>query len=425
MGMAIKRGIVVIIGLIFQIFLSLFVYLFLIEHIGIISVFYSILSFILVLALIKNSKSYSYSLPWIILILLFPLMGTLIFIIIGKNKLNSKVLKDIVKSEKDSKKYLSQDEKIKEEIKENSSLRYITDYSNYPATVNNDVSYYSLGDEAFPAMLEELKKAEKFIFFEYFIVAHGKMWNSILEILEEKAKAGVDVRVMYDDLGCVYTLEKDYPSILEKKGIKCIAFNRLNPVAGVIMNNRDHRKILVIDGKVAFSGGINIADEYINAYEKHGHWKDNAIKISGDGVWNFTVIFLTMWNAFRNEDKDFTKYKVDFKNKTVKNGYVAPYAETPLDVEATGEDVYLNIINQANHYVYIFTPYLIIDTDMINSLSLAAKRGVDVRIVIPGIPDKKVVYTLTESYIEALVQSGVKVYKYTPRIYSFKSLCFR
>ena len=209
------------------------------------------------------------------------------------------------------------------------------------------------------------------------------MWNSILEVLEEKVKNGVDVRVMYDDLGCVSTLDKEYPKVLEKKGIKCLAFNRLNPVAGVIMNNRDHRKILVIDGKVAFSGGINIADEYINENKKYGHWKDNAIKISGDGVWNFTVIFLTMWNAFRNEDKDFKKFKVDFKDKTLSNGYVAPYAETPLDVEATGEDIYLNIINQANHYVYIFTPYLIIDTDMINSLSLAAKRGVDVRIVIP------------------------------------------
>lgn len=174
MGMAIKRGIVVVIGLIFQIFLSLFVYLFLIEHIGIISVFYSILSFILVLALIKTSKSYSYTLPWIIIILLFPLVGTLLFIIIGKNKLSSKVLKNIVKSENDSKKYLSQDEKIKDEIKENSSLRYITDYSNYPATKNNDVKYFPLGDEAFPVMLEELKKAEKFIFFEYFIVASRK-----------------------------------------------------------------------------------------------------------------------------------------------------------------------------------------------------------------------------------------------------------
>lgn len=240
------------------------------------------------------------------------------------------------------------------------------------------------------------------------------MWESILEILEEKAKQGVDVRVMYDDLGCISTLENSYPKKLEKKGIKCVVFNKLKPVSGVIMTNRDHRKILVIDGKVAFSGGINIADEYININSPYGHWKDNAIKVSGDAVWNYTVMFLSLWNAFEKMDEDFTKFKYNFESKNVTNGYVAPYAETPLDTEITGEDVYLNIINQANKYVYIFTPYLIIDTDMINALGLAAKRGVDVRIVIPGIPDKKVVYTLSESYLEILVNSGVKVYKYTP-----------
>ena len=240
------------------------------------------------------------------------------------------------------------------------------------------------------------------------------MWNSILEILEEKVKQGVDVRVMYDDLGSMATLKQKYSKELEQKGIKCIVFNKLNPIAGVIMNNRDHRKILVIDGKVAFSGGINIADEYINAIVKHGHWKDNAIKISGDAVWNYTVMFLTMWNAFRNEDNDFFKYKYDFKDKPINNGYVVPYGETHLDDDATGEDIYLNIINQANNYVYIFTPYLIIDSNMVNALTLAAKRGVDVRIVIPGIPDKKIVYTLSESYVELLVKEGVKVYRYTP-----------
>lgn len=240
------------------------------------------------------------------------------------------------------------------------------------------------------------------------------MWNSILEILEEKVKQGIDVRVMYDDLGSMATLKSSYYKELEKKGIKCIVFNRLNPISGVIMNNRDHRKILVIDGKVAFSGGINIADEYINAIVKHGHWKDNAIKISGDAVWNYTVMFLTMWNAFRNEDGDFTKYKYDFKDKPINNGYVVPYGETPLDDDATGEDIYLNIINQANNYVYILTPYLIIDTNVVYALTLAAKRGVDVRIVIPGIPDKKIVYTLSESYVELLVKEGVKVYRYTP-----------
>ena len=414
MRMAIKRGLIVLIGLGLQIILSLFVYLFLIEHIAIISSFYGIIGFILVLALIKNSKNYSYTLPWIIILIMFPLIGTLLYIILGKSKNKSKILKKITQSEKESKKYLIQNKDIKKEFKNNGKLNYLSEYAGYPVTTNNEVTYYPLGEKAFVAILEELKKAEKFIFFEYFIVAKGKMWDSILEILEEKAKKGVDVRVMYDDFGCVATLKKSYPKELQKKGIKCVVFNALNPIAGMIMNNRDHRKIMVIDGKVAFSGGINIADEYININSKYGHWKDNGIKIVGDAVWNYTVMFLGLWNAFKKEDKDFTKFKYDFKNRNINNGYVVPYGETPLDEEITGEDVYLNIINQANDYVYIFTPYLIIDTDMINSLNLAAKRGVDVRIVIPGIPDKKIVYTLSESHIEPLAKAGVKVYKYTP-----------
>ena len=414
MKMAIKRGIIVIIGLALQIALSLSMYLFFIEHIFIIQLLFELVGLLLILNLIRNSKNYSYTLPIIICLILFPVIGTLLYIILSKNKNHSKILKNIKKSESENKKYLIQDEKIKEEIKDNSKMKYLCDFSGYPVTKNNDATYYPIGEEAFEAMIEDLKKAEKFIFFEYFIVAHGQMWDSILKILEEKAKNGVDVRVMYDDFGCITTLNKSYPSELESRGIKCVAFNRLNAIAGVIMNNRDHRKILIIDGKVAFSGGINIADEYINVNSKYGHWKDNGIRISGDAVWNYTVMFLTMWNAFKKEDTDFNKFKVDFSTKIGNGGYVIPYGETPLDEEITGEDVYLNIINQANHYVYIFTPYLIIDTDMINALSLAVKRGVDVRIVIPGIPDKKIVYTLSESYAEPLIKNGVKVYKYTP-----------
>ena len=413
MYMAIRRGIIIALGLLFQILLSVVIYVFLIEHIAFINIIYSIISFLLTLTLIKDSKNYSYTLPWIIILLLFPIIGTILYIILGRNKRKSKVLKSIVKTDKESKKYLTQDENIKDLYKDNSRIKYISDYAGFPVTTNNEVDYYPLGEEAFKVMLEELKKAEKFIFFEYFIVNHGEMWNSILEILEEKAKKGVDVRVMYDDLGCLSTLKSSYPQELKKKGIKCIAFNKLKPFAGVIMNNRDHRKILVIDGKVAFSGGINIADEYINKITKYGHWKDNAIRVKGDAVWNYTVMFLSIWNSFRHEDGDYTKFKYKFDNN-INNGFVIPYGETPLDEEVTGEDIYLNIINQANKYVYIFTPYLIIDTDVINALNLAAKRGVDVRVVIPGIPDKKVVYTLSESYVEPLIKGGVKVYKYTP-----------
>lgn len=410
--MAAGRIAAAVIGLLLQIAVFVVINLFFAEHVIVVDLAYTIGALLLVLHLVRKSKSYSYNLPWIIILLMFPLVGALLYIVLGQNKKRSKTLKGITRQSQISSKYLTQDKSIK--FGNNGRLKYISDFSKYPVSCNNDINYYPLGDDAFPVMLEELKKAKKFIFLEYFIINHGKMWNSILKILEQKVKEGVEVRLMYDDFGCVALLDKKYPQELEKKGIKCVPFNRLNAFVGIIMNNRDHRKILVIDGKVAFTGGINLADEYINIGSKYGHWKDNAIKISGDAVWSYTVMFLTMWNAARHEDEDYNNFKYDFKNRKTDKGFVAPYADSPLDVEVTGEDVYLNIINQAEDYLYIMTPYLIIDTEMTNALSLAAKRGVDVRIIIPGIPDKKIVYTLTESYAEPLIKSGVKVYKYTP-----------
>lgn len=414
MKQAIKKGLVVGLGVILQIAITLFIDLFLIEKLWIINLLYAFLRIVIVVGLIKYSKNYSYTLPWIIIVLLFPVIGTLLYIFIGENKRGSKILKSITESERTSKKYLIQDEKVKAEFKNKSHLNYLCDFAGYPISKNNDVKYYPLGEEMFKDMIRELKSAKNFIFMEFFIIGYGEMWSSILKILEEKARDGVDVRVMYDDAGCIATLNNNYYKELESKGIKCMAFNPLNPISGVIMNNRDHRKILVIDGKVAFSGGVNISDEYINVTSPYGHWKDTGVKIVGDAIWNLTVMFLTMWNATRKEDKDFKKYKYAFKDLKERVGYVCPYGETPLDDEEVGKDIYLNIINQANDYVYITTPYLIIDTDVINALTLAAKRGVDVRIIIPGIPDKKITYTLSESYIETLINGGVKIYKYTP-----------
>ena len=414
MKMAIKRGIVVVIGLALQILLFLFTYLYFGEHSSLLTIIYQIIGLLIVLWLIKNSRSFSYDLPWLIIILLFPIIGSLLYLIIGNNKRRSKTLKKILSCEKDMNKYLIQDDKIKKEIKNNSRIRYISNYVNYPVTTNNDVNYYPLGEIAFDEIIKELKKAKNFIFLEYFIIAHGKMWDTILDVLKEKAASGVEVRLMYDDLGCVSTLKPSYPKELKEYGINCVVFNKLSPLSGIIMNNRDHRKILIIDGKVAFSGGINLADEYINHTHPFGHWKDNGIKVVGDAVWNFTVMFLTMWNSFDKIDNDYNKYKYTHDKKSEHKGYVIPYGETPLDNEIAGQNIYLNIINQANDYVYICTPYLIIDTDMLNALILAARRGVDVRVVIPGIPDKKIVYALSESYAEPLVNEGVKVYKYTP-----------
>ena len=208
-------------------------------------------------------------------------------------------------------------------------------------------------------------------------------------------------------------LSSNYAKQLAKFGIKCISFNKLSPFRGIFMNNRDHRKMTIIDGKVAFSGGVNLSDEYINLNSRLGVWKDNGIKIVGESIWNLTVMFLTLWNANINEDKDIKIFKYDFKKDEIKeNGYVIPYGVAPLHKDLIGEDVYINIINSAKRYLYIMTPYLIIDTDMVNSLCRASKRGVDVRIIVPGIPDKKIVYTQTASFFKVLYDNGVQIYKY-------------
>lgn len=411
--MGIRRLIVVIISFFMQISLSLFLYIHLSNHLQFVKVIYTILSFAIVLIFMKKSKNLSYHLPWIIIIMVFPIVGGLLYLIIGVNLRRNKTFKKINKNLIKESNYLIQDVTISSELTKNNldKLRYLSDYAGYPVTKNNDIKYYSLGDNAYKDMLKDLENAKEFIFLEYFIINEGIMWNGILEILKKKAKEGVEVRVMYDDLGCVTTLKDDYPKYLESFGIKCVVFNPLKPFLGIFMNNRDHRKIMVIDGKIAYTGGINIADEYINQKIRFGHWKDNAIRIYGDATWNFTVMFLTLWNSYRKDDTTYNKYRVNVE--VLPNGYACGYGDTPLTDETVASNVYINIVNQAKKYVYIYTPYLIVDNDMLNALSLASKRGVDIRIIVPGIPDKKVVYSLTTSYFEPLIKSGVKIYKYT------------
>ena len=419
-----KRILIVVICFLIQLIFYILVLAGFIEQYTALRLILWIISVGIVLEIVTVNKNLTNKVPWIILIVLFPIVGSLLYITLGHNLYKSKVLKSIKSSIPKSQKYLKQNKEVLEKIKLRSEsiygqVKYLADYAKYPTYEANEVKYFPLGEDAYKVILRELKKAEKFVFIEYFIIADGKMWNEILGILEEKVKSGVDVRVIYDDIGCATSLPDNYDKILENKGIKCVDFNKLKLVLSVILNNRDHRKILVIDGKVAFSGGINIADEYINEKERFGHWKDNAIMVKGEAVWNFTNIFLEIWNAYREEKRKYTDYKYDFSNEDLKkDGFICPYGENPLDNENVGENVYINILNQSTKYCYIFTQYLIIDSEMINALSLAAKRGVDVRIVVPGIPDKKIVYATTKSYYYMLLEQGVKIYEYTPRIFT-------
>lgn len=377
-----------------------------------------LLSLIIILYIARTSLHLSSDMMWILIIVALPVPGTIIYLFLGANLLSSKVFRNLVKETEKAKKYYIQDETILQEAEDRSpsakgQLNYISNHAGFPVYRNQGVQYYKLGDEGYPVMKEELKKAEKFIFLEYFIIQEGVMWNGILDILKDKVKHGVEVRVMYDDMGSFATVPASYAKQLKSFGIECVRFNAINPIINIVMNHRDHRKILVIDGKVGFTGGINLADEYINVKTVHGHWKDNCMMIRGEAVWSLTCMFLTSWNAHRHQDQDYEKYHVH-TDDIIQEGYTAPYGETPLDGEITGQNIYMNIINQAQNYCYIYTPYLIIDTEMSNAMILAAQRGVDIRLITPGIPDKKIVWDITRSYYKQLILGGVKIYEYTP-----------
>ena len=265
-------------------------------------------------------------------------------------------------------------------------------------------------------ILEALKNAKHYIFLEYFIIQDGKMWSSIYSILKEKAKQGVRIRVLYDDIGCFLTLPKNFPAMLHDDGIECKVFNPFRPILSSIQNNRDHRKILSVDGRIAITGGFNLADEYINEIPKHGYWKDTGILLSGEAAWSLTVMFLQMWDLVSGTDEDYTLYLPPKTPHTSGNadGFVQPYCDSPLDREHIGEHVYLQIINNAREYLYIYTPYLIVDDSMISALTLSAKSGVDVRIITPYHWDKHFVHLNTQAYYRRLIESGVKVYEYEP-----------
>jgi len=394
--------------------------------------FYSICTFLSIVALlyILNSKSDpAYKIAWIIPILIFPIFGGLFYLLFGRNKLSKRQKRNMQMVNEKMKQSLLQQEPVMEALKAE-NLRaaqlahYIEQFSFCPIYQNSTSEYFPLGEAMYERLLEEIKKAEHFIFLEYFIIDEGKMWNSILEVLEEKVRLGVDVRVLYDDVGSLFKLPYGYEKTLAAKGIKCCVFNRLVPVLSIHMNNRDHRKIAVIDGKTAFTGGVNLADEYINAYERFGHWKHTAIMIQGEAVWNFTVMFLSLWDYATGTVEDYTPYKLPAAQAQAyaSDGFVQPFCDSPLDEEPIGENVYLNLIAQAERYIYVNTPYLILNNVMLSALCSAAKRGIDVRIVTPFHADKWFVHSMTRSNYETLIESGVKIYEYTPGFLHAKSM---
>ncbi len=396
-----------------------------------ISAAFQVLSLIIALYIINKDDIPAYKMGWILVIMTLPLFGGLLYILLGEKRPAYKMRRQIKWGERNHRRLLEGKKETKEALGQQNlralgTFEYVYNSVGFPYSEKTQVKYHSLGEEHYADILEELKKAQRFIFLEYFIIQEGKMWDSILEILVQKVKEGLDVRLIYDDMGCLRKIPSKYYAKIEKLGIKCLVFNRVVPLVSVVMNNRDHRKILIIDGHTAFTGGVNLADEYINHVEKFGHWKDSGVMIKGQAVWNFTVMFLEMWNSFRPTEKTFEAFKTF---KTMKkdiapiqtDGFVLPFSDSPLDGETVSVNVYLDILSQAKRYVYIFTPYLAISDELQLALCSAAKRGVDVRMVLPGIPDKKIAYRLTRSYYRPPMKAGVKLYEYVPGFIHAKS----
>lgn len=377
-----------------------------------------LLSLLLTLRIINNKSNPAFKIAWLIPILLFPVLGGLVYLVFGSDRTGKYIRNKMGRIEKEMQDGISKAnersgiEKMPPDVVNQS--HYISNSAHCPPYKNTTVEYLPMGEVKFERMVQELKKAKRYIFMEYFIIQEGTMWNTILDVLEEKAKEGVDVRVIYDDMGCILTLPTGYEKTLREKGIQCQIFNPFIPILSSHFNTRDHRKICVIDGNVGFTGGINLADEYINGYEKHGHWKDTAILLKGEAVFSLTTMFLSMWDyLIKKEDEDYAAYYPDSWDENAQ-GIVQPFADNPLDDEAVGETVYLNLINKAKRYVYITTPYLILSNEMVTAMNTAAKSGVDVRIITPHVPDKWYVHAVSRSYYEMLVEAGVKIYEYTP-----------
>lgn len=376
------------------------------------------ISILAALAIICSRMEPGYKIAWLLLILPFPVFGGIFYLLVGGGTIPRRTRKRMQGILKKSALALRDDFKSDDLIALGgdaaSQAHYMEQYAACPSYTNTETEYFPLGDQAFPRMLEELEKAEHYIFLEYFIIQPGIFWDSILAILERKAAQGVEVRVMYDDMGCMFTLPRDYDQVLIKKGIQCRVFNRFLPVMTLRLNNRDHRKLMVIDGRVGFTGGINLADEYINIRKRFGHWKDSAILLEGDAVWSMAVMFLTLWDYCCGWDENFDRFRPPASPVRPWTGYVQPYTDTPLDRETVGQSVYLNMISKAKNYIYITTPYLVVDVATNTALCNAAKSGVNVKIITPHIPDKRYVFEVTRAHYPPLLDAGVEIYEYTP-----------
>ncbi len=372
-----------------------------------------------VIKIIASDDNPDYKVPWLLFVMILPVAGFMLYFIFYSRKLKKKYIKRL-RALKDAS-YCCDDSALFEKLKEDDAMaasqaKMLCGISEAHLFSGTKQEYFPLGEDMHPRLLDDLRNAQKFIYMEYFIIEEGKFWGSILEILKEKAAAGVDVKVVYDDVGCMMTLPGNYHKILASYGISATPFSRLKGSADSEFNNRSHRKITVIDGMVGYTGGVNIADEYINEIEKYSHWKDTAIRLEGEGVWELTKLFLIDYGINVKKMPHINSALFPVFESSGDNGYIIPFGDgpSPLYNNRVGKSVIQNMLNAATKYVYMTSPYLIIDNDLCSSIENAALRGVDVRIVVPHIPDKKMVFGATQSFYRRLMAAGVKIYEYTP-----------
>lgn len=380
------------------------------------------ISAILILFEVNRHEETAFKITWIMLIAIVPIFGWFFYIYTHTGFISRDIMKSHETASKNIAKFRTDDSKVIKEMDEaglsTSLVRYLSRAGGKPVYKNSNFKYYPIGEEMFSDMVEALRSAKDFIFLEFFIISKSSyMWQVVEVILEEKARQGVDVRLMYDGMGCIALMPKNYEKTLERKGIKCQIFAPVQPLLSTYQNNRDHRKVMVVDGKCAFSGGINLSDEYINRIVRFGHWKDTGFMVTGEAVKGFTEMFLTMWcTAASASDTDLERFlnvSAEYPQPDAK-GYIAPFCDSPLDNKPIGRNAYIDILNNAKSYVNIMTPYFVVDEGIFEAMSYAVTRGVDVKLILPGIPDKRVPYCLARSYYEDLFNIGVEVYEYTP-----------
>ncbi len=373
-----------------------------------------LIAVVAVLKLYSKPTNGAYKLPWIMLMMAMPIMGLSLYLLTQVALTPKATAKRLQSMKQKIAPHLQKEESPRGLNPEEENLaKYLQKFEGMPVWGETSAKYYGETLDALADMKRDLEQAEKFIFMEYFILEDGEAFSQIREILERKAAEGVEVRLMYDDLGSIGTTSWRYAAELNKAGIKCRSFNPALPFLNLFLNNRDHRKITVIDGKVGYTGGYNLADEYFHYTKPYGHWKDVGIRLEGRAVRNLTATFLELWNVNSRTEENVALY-LEVDHRVEASGAVQPFGDSPLDGERSAENVYLNIINQAKHYVWIMTPYLIITDELRRSLELAAKRGVDVRLITPGVPDNKTVWAVTRSYYAPLVAEGVRIFEYAP-----------